>query len=151
MDDDQQTVADIRRQAGLSQKQLADLSGVAQPNIAAYESGARRPSAKMLARLKAAAKPRPSVVLAARRAEIKRLASRHKALDIRVFGSVARGEDRPGSDVDLLVRFAPDASLFDQIELAQDIEDILGVHVDVVSEGGLRTGHDEIRAQARAL
>jgi predicted nucleotidyltransferase len=105
----------------------------------------------MLARLKAAAKPRPTVVLAAHRAEIRRIASRHKALDIRVFGSVARGEDRPGSDVDLLVRVAPDASLFDQIELAQDIEDILGVHVGVVSEDGLRLGHHEIRAQARAL
>lgn len=145
------SVAQIRRRAGLTQKQLADLSGVAQPNIAAYEKGTRRPSAKMLARLEAVAKPRPSTVLAKHKAEIKELASAHKALDIKVFGSVARGEDHPGSDVDLLVKFAPDASLFDQAGLAQDIEDILGVHVDVVSEGGLRAGHDEIKTQARPL
>jgi predicted nucleotidyltransferase len=145
------SVAQIRRRAGLTQKQLADLSGVAQPNIAAYEKGTRRPSAKMLARLEAVAKPRPSTVLAKHKAEIKKLASVHKALDIKVFGAVARGEDHPGSDVDLLVKFAPDASLFDQAGLSQDIEDILGVHVDVVSEGGLRAGHDEIKTQARPL
>lgn len=144
-------VAAIRRRAGLTQRQLAELSGVAQPNIAAYERGTRRPSAKMLARLSAAAKPRPSLALAAHKAEVKKLARLHKAVDVKVFGSVARGDDVPGSDVDLLVRFAPDASLFDQMELAQDIEDILGVRVDVVSEAGLRGGHDEIQAQARPL
>lgn len=149
--DDMLSVAQIRQRAGLTQQQLADLSGVAQPNIAAYERGTRRPSAKMLARLEAVAKPRPSVVLAQHKADIEELASKHKALEIKVFGSVARGDDHPGSDVDLLVTFAPDASLFDQAELAQDIEDILGVHVDVVSEGGLRAGHDEIKSQARPL
>lgn len=149
--DDESSVSEIRKRAGLTQRQLADLSGVVQPNIAAYENGTRRPSHKMLARLRAAARPRPSVLLAMHRSEIHQVASAHKALDIRVFGSVARGDDRPGSDVDLLVRFAPDASLFDQAGLAQAIEDILGVHVDVVSEGGLRSGHDEVRAQARAL
>lgn len=149
--DETSNVRQIRRRAGLTQKQLADLSGVAQPNIAAYELGTRRPSARMMARIEAAAKPRPSTVLARHRAEIKRLAKLHKALDIKVFGSVARGDDRPGSDIDLLVRFAPDASLLDQAGLAQDIEDILGTRVDVVSEGGLRAGHDEIMAQARPL
>jgi len=144
-------VAQIRKRAGLTQKELADLSGVAQPNIAAYENGTRRPSAKMLKRLAEAAKPRPSAVLATHRAQVKRLAQQHKATNVRVFGSVARGDDRPGSDLDLLVKFAPGASLFDQIGLAQDLEEALGVHVDVISEGGLRSAHDEIRAQARPL
>ena len=146
-----ENVAEIRRRAGLTQNQLADLSGVAQPNIAAYENGTRRPSAKMLARLAAAAKPRPSLVLAKHRATIERIARQHKALDVKVFGSAARGDDLPGSDIDLLVRFAADASLFDQVGLAQDLEDALGVGVDVVSEGGLRLGHDHIRREARAL
>jgi len=144
-------VAEIRKRAGLTQKELADLSGVAQPNIAAYEKGTRQPSARMLRRLADAAKPRPSAVLAANHAQVKRLAQQHKAVNVRVFGSVARGDDRPGSDLDLLVKFAPGASLFDQIGLAQDLEDALGVHVDVISEGGLRSGHDQIRAQARPL
>ena len=144
-------LVEIRRSAGLTQKQLAELSGVAQSNVAAYETGSRRPSAKMLARLIAAAKPRPSLALATHRAEITSLARLHKAVDIKVFGSVARGDDVPGSDVDLLVRFSPDASLFDQVQLAQEIQDLLGVRVDVVSEAGLRESHDEIRAQARPL
>lgn len=144
-------VASIRQAAGLTQRQLAELSGVAQPNIAAYEKGTRRPSPKMLARLAAAAKPRASVALTRHKAEVKEIAERHKALSVKVFGSVARGEDRPGSDVDLLVAFAPDASLFDQIELAQSLEDVLGVRVDVVSEGGLRQSHEAIEAEAKPL
>ncbi|MDK1473023.1 helix-turn-helix domain-containing protein [Streptomyces sp. 549] len=144
-------VADIRRAAGLTQREFAELSGVAQPNIAAYENGTRRPSPKMLARLAAAARPRASVALARHKAEVKALAARHKALSVKVFGSVARGEDRPGSDLDLLVSFAPDASLFDQIELAQDLEDALGVKVDVVSAGGLHESHTTIAAEAKPL
>jgi hypothetical protein len=145
------SVAEIRRRAGLTQKQLAELSGVAQPNLAAYEKGTRRPSPKMLARLQAAAKPRPSLVFAEKRAAIAAIAKRHKALEVKVFGSVARGEDKPGSDIDLLVRFAPGASIFDQVELQQDLEDLLGVGVDVISEGGLRAGHDRILREAKAL
>lgn len=145
------SVAEIRRRAGLTQQQLAELSGVAQPNLAAYEKGTRRPSPKMLARLRLAAKPRPALVVAEKKAEIAAIAKRHKALEIRVFGSVARGDDSPGSDVDLLVRFAPGASLFDQVELEQDLVDLLGVGVDVVSEGGLRAGHEQILHEAKPL
>jgi predicted nucleotidyltransferase len=111
----------------------------------------RIPSAKMLARPTAAAKPRPSTVLEKYREAIKELTVQHKAVGIKVFGSVARGEDRPGSDLDLLVLCRPDASLFDLAGLSQDIEDLTGVAVDVISENGLRDGHDEIRAQALPL
>jgi predicted nucleotidyltransferase len=144
-------VVALRRRAGLTQQQLADLAGVAQPNIAAYEAGTRRPSAKMLERLRAAARPRPSVALAAHRNQVLALARRHRATEVKVFGSVARAEDRPGSDVDLLVRFAPEASLLDQAALAQDVEDLLGLHVDVVSEAGLRGEHRRIREEAVPL
>ena len=148
---DASAVAALRRRAGLTQQQLADLAGVAQPNIAAYEAGTRRPSARMLARLSAAAKPKPSVALSRHRDRVLALAHRHRAVEVRVFGSVARGEDRPGSDVDLLVRFAPEASLLDQAALAQDVEDLLGLHVDVVSEAGLRGGRLRIRDEAVPL
>ncbi len=144
-------IRELRQRAGLTQRELAELSGIAQPNIAAYENGTRRPSDRMLARLEAAAKPRPSTALAAHRSEVEGLLRQHKALRARIFGSVAREEDRPGSDLDLLVRFAPGASLFDQVGLAQDLEDLLGIDVDVVSEGGLTDRHAEIRAQARPL
>lgn len=105
----------------------------------------------MLAPLRAAATPRPSLVLARNEARIATIAKRHEALDIKVFGSVVRGEDKPGSDIDLLVRFAPGASIFDQVDLEQDLEDLLGVGVDVVSEAGLRSGHDRIMQEARPL
>ncbi|MBB0245606.1 helix-turn-helix domain-containing protein [Streptomyces alkaliphilus] len=143
-------LADIRRAAGLTQRELAELSGVAQPDIAAYENGTRHPSPRMLAR-PAAAGPRASVALARHKAKVKALAAHHKALSVKVFGSVARGEHRPGSDLDLLVTFAPDASLFDRIELARDLEDTLGVKVDVVSADGLRESHASIAAEAKPL
>jgi predicted nucleotidyltransferase len=66
---------------------------------------------------------------AARRAEILRIAARRG----RVFGSVARGEARRGSDVDLLVELAPDRSVLDVSELILDLEETLGCRVDVLA------------------
>jgi predicted nucleotidyltransferase len=66
------------------------------------------------------------------------IARRHGAHDVRFFGSVARHENTQASDVDVLVRFDPDRSLFDHGGLIADLEDLLGVKVDVVSEGGMR-------------
>ncbi len=55
-----------------------------------------------------------------------------------MFGSVARGDDGPESDVDFLVRFDPGTTLFDQVGLISELEDLLGRRVDVVSERGLK-------------
>lgn len=144
-------VRDLRDAAGLTQDELAARSGVAQPNIAAYETGQRTPSPAMLTRLRAAAKPRPSVVLAKHRRAIIDLARQHKATHVRVFGSAARGQDVSGSDIDLLVRFAPDADVFDLADLTAAVEELTGLHVDVVSERGLRPGPNPIIAEARPL
>lgn len=76
--------------------------------------------------------------LKARRAEILRLAERWGARNVRVFGSVARGQTTTQSDVDFLVEFAPDRSLLDHGGLLMDLEALLGVHVDVVSERAMR-------------
>ncbi len=76
-------------------------------------------------------------MLLARREEIIALAAKHKAEHVRVFGSVARGEANGDSDVDLLVTFQPEASLFDLIHLQEDTEHLLGTPVDILSEGGL--------------
>jgi predicted nucleotidyltransferase len=94
---------------------------------------------------------RPSVVLAAHRHEVLMAAERNHASNVRIFGSIARGEDRPDSDIDLLVTFDESASLFDQAGLIDELETILGRHVDVVSERGLRERHDAIRAEAIPL
>jgi len=75
--------------------------------------------------------------LRARRAELIALADRHKAENVRIFGSVARGEAGEGSDVDILVHFREGASLFDLIHLIDDASALVETRVDVVSDGGL--------------
>jgi uncharacterized protein len=70
--------------------------------------------------------------LRARRDEILRLAAQHGASNVRVFGSVARGDARPDSDVDILVTMREGASLYDLSGLWQDLQDLLGCHVDLV-------------------
>lgn len=72
-----------------------------------------------------------------RREEILAVAARHGARRVRVFGSLVRGEETTASDLDLLVEFEPGRSLLDHIALAQDLKDLLGREVDVVTEGGL--------------
>jgi len=71
------------------------------------------------------------------RNEILRLAARHGARNVRLFGSVARGKARPDSDVDILVTMEKGRSLLDLIGFWQDVEDLLGRKVDVISDGGV--------------
>jgi len=80
-----------------------------------------------------------------RRREIERLASQHGALNLRIFGSVARGDDGPKSDLDVLVRFEKGRSLLDLVGVQQDLEELLGCKVDVVSEGALGTDSEIFR------
>jgi predicted nucleotidyltransferase len=140
-----------RERAGLTQAELAEVSGVARPNIAAYEAGTRKPSPAMVRRLLEAAKPRPSATLAAHREEVLRLADDFGVKNPRVFGSVARGDDLPGSDLDLLVTVPRGRGLLALVGFARAVEDLLGVHVDVVSEGGLGESHDGICRDAVAV
>ncbi len=72
------------------------------------------------------------------RSDILRIAARHGARNLRVFGSVARGDAGPDSDLDILVNMEPGRSLFDMGELLVDLQDLLGCTVDIVSERGLR-------------
>ena len=72
-----------------------------------------------------------------RRGEIMRIAAAHGARNLRVFGSVARGEADESSDIDLLVDMEPGRSLMDMGGLLMDLEELLGRKVDVVTEGGL--------------
>jgi hypothetical protein len=90
--------------------------------------------------------------LEAKRTDILRLADRHGATEVRIFGSVARGEAGPDSDVDLLVKMAPERSLLDHVALWQDLEDLLGRKVDLVSEKALhRLMRDQILKEAVPL
>lgn len=72
-----------------------------------------------------------------RRAEILRMAARHGAHNIRVFGSVARGDANENSDLDLLVSWEPGRSLLDHAGLVQDLQELLGVKVHVGTEKSL--------------
>jgi predicted nucleotidyltransferase len=83
--------------------------------------------------------PGPSMAELARvRAEILAAAARHGATNVRVFGSVARGDADVNSDVDFLVDFETGRSLLDLAGLLVDLEDLLGHPVDVVTEPGLK-------------
>ncbi len=81
------------------------------------------------------------------RAEIVAIAERNGATTIRLFGSVARGEDADDSDVDFVVKFEPGRSLFDLARLRAELENLLDAEVDVVSEANL---DDEARMRLRA-
>jgi predicted nucleotidyltransferase len=69
---------------------------------------------------------------------------------VRVFGSTARGASEGSSDVDLLVEMEPGRSLLDLVALWQELEDLLGIHVDVLSDGGV-SPHLQERISAEAV
>jgi predicted nucleotidyltransferase len=86
------------------------------------------------------------------RAAIKAIACRHRATHVRLFGSVARGEAAAGSDVDFLVTLEPGSTLFDLAALRAELEGLLDVAVDVVSDSGLEgTLRDEILDESLSL
>ncbi len=90
--------------------------------------------------------------LRTRRDEILRIAAKYGAHDVRVFGSRARGEGRPDSDLDLLIRLEPGRTLLDIVAIKQDLEDLLGCKVDVVTEQAISHYiRDQVLNEAVAL
>ena len=85
------------------------------------------------------------------RNDIKALAARHHGKRVRRFGSVARGEERDGSDIDLLVDFSPERSLFDLLHLNRELDELLRHPVGVVSRGGLKARDRAILDEAIEL
>jgi len=81
-------------------------------------------------------------LLKTKREEILNMAARYGAHNVRIFGSVARGEADSSSDIDFLVTFTPGTSLFQHATLQLELEKLLGCKVDIASERGLR---DRIR------
>jgi predicted nucleotidyltransferase len=77
-------------------------------------------------------------ILREKREDILRIAAKHGARNVRVFGSVARGEADESSDLDLLVEMEPGRSLLDHAALWVELREVLGVEVDVVSERGIK-------------
>ena len=90
--------------------------------------------------------------LADQREKLLHATAAHRGRNLRVFGSVARGEDGPGSDIDFLVEFDPQASLLDLIGLQQDLEAIVGRRADVVTPNSISPFlREQILNEARPL
>ena len=155
---------EARTRSNLSQTDLARRAHVAQSVVSAYESGRREPAFATLERLIVATGHRLDVRLEPasdarlglpdtslgrrlrqRRRQVLAVAEKHGASNVRVFGSVARGEDTPESDIDILVDLSPRSSLVTLGRLEREISDVLGVAVDVVPAEGLRPA---VRAEA---
>jgi predicted nucleotidyltransferase len=155
----------------MSQTELARRAGVSQPVISAYEAGHREPGLEMLRKLTGASGHDLVVELAPqerlvrglpdtpagrrlrrhRRAMIKTAASLG-ARNLRVFGSVARGDDTEASDVDLLVDLDAGVGLVNLIRLEQAMAAMLGTEVDVVPASGLKPAlRDDVHAEAIPL
>ena len=147
----QQAVVNARLANGLSQADLAARIGTTQSAIARLESGAVSPSIATLRRLAdtlgitfeirpaSGLTSRPAQGpgltledLRSRREEILSIAAARGARNVRVFGSVARGQAGPESDVDFLVELEPNRTVLDVSELILDLEEALGRRVDVV-------------------
>ncbi len=77
-------------------------------------------------------------LISSRRKEILDIAARHGAVNVRIFGSVARSEAGPDSDVDFLIELEPGRTLIDHAELYLELKQLLGCEIDVVTEKGLR-------------
>jgi uncharacterized protein len=86
-----------------------------------------------------------------RRDELVAAARRHRAYNVRIFGSVAAERDVPSSDVDFLVDFETGATLLDLADLKDAFEDILGRKVDVLSARGLKPRDEDIQREAVPL
>jgi uncharacterized protein len=149
--------------AGLSQAELAARAGVTQSVISAYESGHRQPALRTLAALIEAAdheliidvqqQPRRLSRLSGpvgqrvrrKRQDLIAAAAAHGVTNLRVFGSVARGTDRPDSDLDLLADLPPDMGLLGLGRVQAELEAIVGSQVDLVPASDLKPG---VRARA---
>jgi uncharacterized protein len=150
-----------RTGAGMSQVELAAEAGVAQSVISAYESGHRQPALPTLAalveatgyelvigvrrpprRLNRLSGPVGRRVRRLRR-ELVEAATAHGVQNLRVFGSVARGEDRPDSDLDLLADLPSGMGLLGLGRVEAELEAIVGARVDLVPADTLKPGVSE--------
>jgi len=145
--DSSELLLEARRSAGLTQAELARRANTSQAMVARYETGVASPTVRTLRRLLRAvgrdlelssrspkiASP-VAITLREHRAEISAAAERVGAHNVRVFGSVARGEDTAESDVDLLVDFpVRERGLLPLLTLAEQVEKLVGRRVDVAA------------------
>lgn len=140
-------ITDARSRAGITQAQLAKRAGTSQPAVARYESGQSYPSTATLSRLlracgfdidvklKRASIADLSSPLAQKvrkhRGEILALAKKYGATNVRIFGSVARGEDGPDSDIDFVVDYPEKFPLWKFTKLVSEVESLFDEKIDI--------------------
>ena len=91
---------------------------------------------------------RPSKALQRNRGRIRDIALSHRIVGISVFGSVLRGEDREGSDLDLLVEPTSETTYFDLGAIQYELSELLGLRVDVLTPGSLAARHGSAQREA---
>ena len=145
-----EVLRDARQLGGLTQAQLSTRSGVTQSVISAYERGRREPGAETFLILIEAAGldfiirvpitnyQHPTLpdsaqtrALVKHRQQILDLVAQYHASNVRIFGSVARGEARPDSDIDILVDFGPNTGLFSIVALQESLSKLLHFPIDL--------------------
>ncbi|MCL5946745.1 MAG: nucleotidyltransferase family protein [Chloroflexi bacterium] len=95
---------------------------------------------------------KPSVALDLKRSAVREATGRFRTANPRIFGSVLHGADQDGSDLDLLVDALPSATLFDLGGLQAELEDLLGVHIDLLTPGDLPLKfRDQVLAEAQPV
>ncbi len=94
---------------------------------------------------------RRRVLVESHREQIAEAVRRHRGRAAAIFGSVARGDDNDSSNVDFLIEFEPGSSLFDLLHLQDELRELLGCEVDVISSGGLKDRDEHIRREAVSL
>ena len=170
-------IKSARAEAGLSQTELAKRAGTSQPALARYETGAAVPSVGTLERLLSACgqelelRAVPATVpsraaassvrgrlgptatlLRSRRSRLLEAAASHGVRRVRIFGSVARGEELPASDLDLLVDLAPGRTLLDLAAFRREAQGILELPVDVATADMLKQRiRDQVLTEALPL
>jgi uncharacterized protein len=166
-----QLIRRARAGARLSQAALAERAGTSQPALARYETGATLPTLPTLERLlgacgrrlelravPATGAPGPTTsvrgqlgprarALCRHRRSLLDAARRHGVRRVRVFGSLARGQDAPGSDIDLLAELEPGRTLLDLAAFRREAQGILEMPVDVATPDMLK---ERIRAEVQA-
>lgn len=120
----------------MTQSELAQKAGLRQPSLAKIEGGARNVSPEMLERVLEAADYRPNLALERTFHLIREAAAKLGLRNVRVFGSVARGEDGYNSDIDLLVTPDEDVNLFDIAFFGEEVRRITGFPADIVVDNG---------------
>ncbi|HHW83258.1 MAG TPA: hypothetical protein GX743_05505 [Actinomycetales bacterium] len=130
---------------------MSTRASISQPNLAAIEAGNRPLGSVVEQRLAEALAARPSEILDRHRAALASLAIEYGIENVRVFGSVARGADHPGSDLDLLVTIPDTASPWALARFQRAAEELLSVDVDVVDDHPANTGAALHQARLHAV